>query len=104
MLRPSAWTCGSCRRGCGKVEGKPQGNDNGKEVRLDAKGVKHVAGELGALRVKVEALERGNALLREELRGCGGLSRMSGPAAPLAAGDGGGHSIRKRVSHVRVAK
>jgi len=51
----------------GKVKGKTQGNGNGKEAKLDGKEVKHVAGELEALRIKVEALERENALLREEL-------------------------------------
>jgi len=51
----------------GKVKGNAQGNGDGKEVKLDSKGVNQAAGELEALRVRVEALERENALLREEL-------------------------------------
>lgn len=57
----------AARKVAGRVKGNPQGNSDGKEVKLDGKGVNQVAGELEALRVRVEALERENALLREEL-------------------------------------
>lgn len=50
-----------------KIKGTPQDNGNGNEGKLDGKGVNQATGELEALRIKVEALERENALLREEL-------------------------------------
>lgn len=49
------------------VKEKPQGNSNGNRGKLDGNGGNHTAGELEALRIKVEALERENAFLREEL-------------------------------------
>jgi len=57
----------AAREVAGKVKGNAQGNGGGKEVKLGGKGVNQTAGELEALRVRVEALERENALLREEL-------------------------------------
>ena len=57
----------AAREVAGKVKGNPQGNGDGKEAKLDDKGVNQAAGELETLRVRVEALERENALLREEL-------------------------------------
>jgi len=57
----------AAREVAGKIKGNPQGNSDGKEAKLDGKGVKQTAAELEALRVRVEGLERENALLREEL-------------------------------------
>jgi len=54
-----------------KVKGKGQGNSDGRDGNQGGKGVKEATsttlGEIEALRVRVEALERENALLREEL-------------------------------------
>jgi len=57
----------AAREIAGKVKGDPQGNSDGKKVKLNGKGVNQAAAELEALQVRVEALERENALLREEL-------------------------------------
>ena len=58
----------AAREVAGKVKGTPQANDNNSESNSDGKRVNQAAsGLVEALRVKVEALERENALLRGEL-------------------------------------